>query len=117
MVNIEQRNHRGRLSRISAITGFEEPMRRQALRSIGLVLPTAFALAAPAEAGLKPAIDGVNPRPILEHIKVLASDAFEGRGPGTQGEGHKKGTERIIWVLPCEDDLSPPSLAGCARLS
>lgn len=28
----------------------------------------------------------IDPRPILEHVKVLASDEFEGRAPGTKGE-------------------------------
>ncbi len=41
----------------------------------------------PASAGLKvsdfPAID---PAAVMEHVKVLASDEFEGRGPGTRGE-------------------------------
>src|SRR5262249_48798209 len=45
-----------------------------------------LALAAAPDAGLRSAIDSVQPGPILEHIKVLASDAFEGRGPGTSGE-------------------------------
>ena len=35
---------------------------------------------------LKSALDGIKPGQILEHIKVLASDEFEGRGPGTPGE-------------------------------
>ena len=61
-------------------------MRHQALRSIGITILTGLALAAAPDAGLKSAIDGVKPGPILEHIKVLASDAFEGRGPGTPGE-------------------------------
>ena len=36
--------------------------------------------------GLTTALDGIKPGQILEHIKVLASDEFEGRGPGTPGE-------------------------------
>jgi Zn-dependent M28 family amino/carboxypeptidase len=36
--------------------------------------------------GLKPALDGIKPDQILAHIKVLASDEYEGRGPGTPGE-------------------------------
>jgi Zn-dependent M28 family amino/carboxypeptidase len=39
-----------------------------------------------AGADLKSALDGIQPNTILEHIKVLASDEFEGRGPGTAGE-------------------------------
>jgi Zn-dependent M28 family amino/carboxypeptidase len=38
------------------------------------------------EPGLKMALDGIQPAQILEHIKVLASDEFDGRGPGTPGE-------------------------------
>ena len=36
--------------------------------------------------GLKTALDGIKPDQILAHIKVLASDEYEGRGPGTPGE-------------------------------
>jgi Zn-dependent M28 family amino/carboxypeptidase len=36
--------------------------------------------------GLKSALDGIKPDQILAHIKVLASDEYEGRGPGTPGE-------------------------------
>lgn len=35
---------------------------------------------------LAPALEGVTGDAILEHIKVLASDEFEGRAPGTEGE-------------------------------
>jgi hypothetical protein len=42
------------------------------------------AAALPAE--LKPALDSVNADDILRHIKELSSDAYEGRGPGTEGE-------------------------------
>ena len=38
------------------------------------------------EPGLKSAFDSIKPGSILDHIKVLASDEFEGRGPGTPGE-------------------------------
>jgi Zn-dependent M28 family amino/carboxypeptidase len=41
--------------------------------------------AAPAPE-LKPALDVITPEAILNHIKVLASDEYEGRGPGTTGE-------------------------------
>jgi Zn-dependent M28 family amino/carboxypeptidase len=52
------------------------------LLSLGLA-PSGVAL--PPEAGglAIPAIDG---SAVLEHTKVLASDAFEGRAPGTKGE-------------------------------
>jgi len=35
---------------------------------------------------IKPALDGITADGLLDHIKVLSSDAFEGRAPGTQGE-------------------------------
>jgi Zn-dependent M28 family amino/carboxypeptidase len=35
---------------------------------------------------LKPALEAITPDGLLAHIKVLASDEFEGRSPGTKGE-------------------------------
>ncbi|MFZ0917939.1 MAG: M28 family peptidase, partial [Candidatus Udaeobacter sp.] len=35
---------------------------------------------------LQPAMDAITPDGLLAHIKVLASDEFEGRAPGTKGE-------------------------------
>src|SRR5919197_1082563 len=35
---------------------------------------------------LKPALDVITPDALLAHIKVLASDEFEGRAPGSKGE-------------------------------
>jgi Zn-dependent M28 family amino/carboxypeptidase len=35
---------------------------------------------------LKPALDAITPDGLLSHIKVLASDEFEGRAPGSRGE-------------------------------
>ena len=61
-------------------------MQHHTLRSIGITVLAGFALAAVPDAGLKSALEGVKPEAILEHIKVLASDEFEGRGPGTPGE-------------------------------
>ena len=49
-------------------------------------LPLSFSAASGAEPALKPAADAVNADSLLGHIKVLASDAFEGRAPGTEGE-------------------------------
>ncbi|MER2999379.1 M28 family metallopeptidase [Pontibacter populi] len=42
--------------------------------------------ALPDSANLNPALQSINTTDILNHTKVLASDAFEGRGPGTRGE-------------------------------
>src|ERR1700682_3572285 len=38
------------------------------------------------EEQLKPALDVITPDSLLGHIKVLGSDEFEGRAPGTKGE-------------------------------
>src|SRR5437667_11308868 len=38
------------------------------------------------ELKLKPALDAITPDGLLAHIKILASDEFEGRAPGTKGE-------------------------------
>jgi Zn-dependent M28 family amino/carboxypeptidase len=38
------------------------------------------------EERLKPALDVITPDALLAHIKVLSSDEFEGRSPGTKGE-------------------------------
>src|SRR5207237_9941912 len=46
---------------------------------------TAFA-ADPETERLKPALDAITPDGLLAHIKLLASDEFEGRAPGSKGE-------------------------------
>jgi Zn-dependent M28 family amino/carboxypeptidase len=38
------------------------------------------------EEKLKPALDVITPDALLAHIKILSSDEFEGRSPGTKGE-------------------------------
>src|SRR5438093_11966602 len=63
-------------------------MRRRSRRMAGIA---ALALAglvvgAAPDSGLKTALDGIKPDRVLQHFKVLASDEFEGRGPGTPGE-------------------------------
>lgn len=50
-----------------------------------LVLAGSMAGAGP-DSALEPALKDIKPEQVLAHIKVLASDAFEGRGPGTAGE-------------------------------
>src|SRR5437870_1060567 len=35
---------------------------------------------------LKPALDAITADGLLSHIKILASDEFEGRAPGSKGE-------------------------------
>jgi Zn-dependent M28 family amino/carboxypeptidase len=56
-----------------------------ALISAVAVLPLFF-IGTGLAAELDPALEAITPAGILEHIKVLASDDFEGRGPGTPGE-------------------------------
>src|SRR5439155_20275753 len=41
---------------------------------------------APATPAVAASLKAVNGRDLLKHIKVLASDEFEGRSPGTRGE-------------------------------
>ena len=50
-----------------------------------IVAPSLFALDELA-LRLEPALEVITPDGLLAHIKVLASDEFEGRAPGTKGE-------------------------------
>jgi Zn-dependent M28 family amino/carboxypeptidase len=53
----------------------------------GLAVGASLMLAAaPPESALEPAIESIAGADLLGHIKVLASDEFEGRAPGTPGE-------------------------------
>jgi len=65
-------------------------MRSQTRWLAGLVALAAFNAPGPAWADpgapLKPALDALDAGDLLGHIKTLASDAFEGRAPGTPGE-------------------------------
>jgi Zn-dependent M28 family amino/carboxypeptidase len=56
--------------------------------SMGISLATTMSLLAADETAspLKPALDVITPDGMLAHIKVLSSDEFEGRAPGTKGE-------------------------------
>ena len=57
-----------------------------------LLLALFFSAAAPLlgndelKERLQPALEAITPDGLLAHIKVLASDEFEGRAPGTKGE-------------------------------
>ena len=57
-----------------------------------LLLATFFSAAASLlgndelEERLQPALEPITPDGLLAHIKVLASDEFEGRAPGSKGE-------------------------------
>jgi Zn-dependent M28 family amino/carboxypeptidase len=64
----------------------EKNMRRHVQSAVAIAILTVLAAGAAPDPGLKTALDTINPAAILQHIKVLASDDFEGRGPGTPGE-------------------------------
>ena len=50
------------------------------------MMPFALALLALAQPPPEPGARGISAAEMLRHIQVLASDTFEGRGPGTPGE-------------------------------
>src|SRR5437667_639977 len=56
--------------------------------SVGIFLaaPTLLFAADELAERLQPALEAITPDGLLAHIKVLASDEFEGRSPGTKGE-------------------------------
>src|SRR5207248_5470734 len=54
--------------------------------AVVFVATTLSIFAAAPEDRLKPALDAITPDGLLAHIKILASDEFEGRAPGTKGE-------------------------------
>src|SRR5947199_6154912 len=57
-------------------------------RFIAILCAAATSLLAADELALRlqPALEAITPDGMLAHIKVLASDEFEGRSPGTKGE-------------------------------
>jgi Zn-dependent M28 family amino/carboxypeptidase len=62
-------------------------MRPNARSLGGIAALAALCLGADATTGaLRSAAESINGRDLLGHIKVLSSDEFEGRGPGTPGE-------------------------------
>ena len=61
-------------------------MGRDTLRLSAILIVAGLGLGAAPEPTLKSALEGIKGENILEHIKILASDEFEGRGPGTPGE-------------------------------
>ncbi len=67
-------------------------MKRLVLLSLGLLASSALALTSPIEPP-QTAVDAIDAQDLLEHIKVLGSDKFEGRAPGTQGE-----TESVKYI-------------------
>lgn len=66
-----------------------------ALRFWGLAVACVFSLLpsqaqAASSAAVMPAAESIRSEDLLRHIKVLSSDEFEGRGPGTRGEDLRK---------------------------
>ncbi len=66
--------------------------------------------APPREGSLEDALQSIKPDAILQHIKVLASDEYEGRGPGTPGENktiaYLTGQLRAMGLKPGNPDGS-----------
>jgi hypothetical protein len=56
------------------------------MRHILLLAAAPFLLASPSQAHAAPKGPTVTPEAMMRHIEVLASDAYEGRKPGTAGE-------------------------------
>jgi Zn-dependent M28 family amino/carboxypeptidase len=54
--------------------------------TISFTLATSLFAADELALRLQPAMEAITPDGLLAHIKVLASDEFEGRAPGTKGE-------------------------------
>jgi len=54
--------------------------------TLGLTVAAALAATAFFSQAAPPAFPAVDGKAVLEHTKVLSSDAFEGRAPGTKGE-------------------------------
>ena len=61
-------------------------MRRLVPRMVGIVFLVGWFAGAAPDPSLVTALDSIKPGQILDHIKVLSSDDFEGRSPGTPGE-------------------------------
>ncbi len=55
---------------------------------VGILLTGAMSCLAVDQLALRlqPALEAITPDGLLAHIKILASDQFEGRAPGTKGE-------------------------------
>ena len=63
-------------------------MRTRLLVGAAIFLTNAIAVLATDQLALRlqPALEAITPDGLLAHIKILASDEFEGRAPGTKGE-------------------------------
>src|SRR2546425_8224445 len=78
-----------RRSRICLTSSSKKPIHLKEMKATPLFFTlaafTLFAGDTPEEK-LKPALDVITPDALLAHIKILSSDEFEGRAPGTKGE-------------------------------
>jgi Zn-dependent M28 family amino/carboxypeptidase len=61
-------------------------MRRHFRRIAALAFLIGLARGAVPDPAVKTALESITPAQILDHIKILSSDEFEGRSPGTAGE-------------------------------
>jgi Zn-dependent M28 family amino/carboxypeptidase len=61
-------------------------MQRHARRIFGILTLAGWVVGAAPDGSLSSALESIKPGHVLAHIKALASDDFEGRGPGTPGE-------------------------------
>jgi Zn-dependent M28 family amino/carboxypeptidase len=61
-------------------------MNRHFQMALGLSAVVAFAAAALTSRAAEPVFPAIDGNAVLEHTKVLSSDAFQGRAPGTKGE-------------------------------
>ena len=63
-------------------------MRRRVRFLIAIIFASAMSCLAVDQLALRlqPALEAITPDGLLAHIKILASDQFEGRAPGTTGE-------------------------------
>jgi hypothetical protein len=56
------------------------------MKRIGFLWVLLFAACGEHQANLTPALDSITATDLLDKIKTLSSDDFEGRAPGTEGE-------------------------------
>src|SRR5438046_2902765 len=56
------------------------------LLSTAMLVSVLPAFAGDPDLPLKPGLDVITPDSLLAHIKVLSSDEYEGRAPGSKGE-------------------------------
>ena len=82
-------------------------------RRLSVLLLLAAACGGAADSGTDAAAAGITAEGLMAHINVLASDAYEGRGPGTPGEDstvrYLTDTFKAIGLAPGTAADRPPS--------